>query len=338
MIHQINEFLQQKYKAINFTMIMILISLYIILISLIFSFNNSLIESNLASKHRILVEKIAITATNIVFTEDQNVRSCLKDNIITDTRLLKSLNDSLICIKSVNLSNGTTKEKVDYLNFTNRVKDVNNLIEYAENLIEADNSNESLKPNLLASLEYIKDKLLTDLDSNFSSCNQDKNLMKYHVEIVLLLFTLVVGLILILFTYWLIIMPLVNKNVKKVLVIEDNKVNAKILKSILIKQKLSVEISTNAQQSLHNLEKNHDYDLIIMDCEMPIMDGFECTLNIRQREKELNLKRIPIIGLTSNHSEAYVKHCKEVDMNSVIFKPINKELASKVINEWVNKK
>ena len=83
----------------------------------------------------------------------------------------------------------------------------------------------------------------------------------------------------------------------KVLLAEDNPVNQDVAKAMLTKLGLETEIAHNGQQALELASANH-YDIILMDCQMPVMDGFEATSLIRQQLK--NTGQLPIIAITAN--------------------------------------
>ena len=104
-----------------------------------------------------------------------------------------------------------------------------------------------------------------------------------------------------------------------VLVVEDIETNIQILGSILSKLGCRYEVALNGQLALDKCRRDH-YDLIFMDCQMPIMDGFEATREIRQ----LNLSRPPVImAVTAGTSSDEQAICLEAGMNGVIAKPFS---------------
>lgn len=108
-----------------------------------------------------------------------------------------------------------------------------------------------------------------------------------------------------------------------ILVIEDNAVNQKVAQAMLESLGCSVLLANNGLQGLE-MYKQHasTLHLVLMDCEMPIMDGFESTLNIRKYESETHLSKVPIIALTAHALPVNKELCLKSGMDSVLTKPI----------------
>lgn len=129
----------------------------------------------------------------------------------------------------------------------------------------------------------------------------------------------------------------VIKNGIKVLVCEDNEINLKVAVNILQRLGYEVETATDGQEGLNKF-LHVKYDVILMDCQMPIMDGFVATQKIRDIEKENKVNTpIPIIALTANTSDRDKQTCFEVGMNDFISKPIRREEIDRKIRSLVNK-
>ena len=109
----------------------------------------------------------------------------------------------------------------------------------------------------------------------------------------------------------------------RILVAEDNKVNQMFLMKLLERKKCSVDLADNGLKVLEKLKKN-SYDLILMDIQMPEMDGYKATLLIRQKEENTG-KHIPIIALTANATEEDRKKCFECGMDDYLTKPVKSE-------------
>jgi CheY-like chemotaxis protein len=106
----------------------------------------------------------------------------------------------------------------------------------------------------------------------------------------------------------------------KILIAEDNQLNQMLIKAILDKESIQYELAENGEQVLEKL-KTTNFDLILMDIQMPIMDGVSATIEIRN-----NLKlNIPIIALTANASVSDELKYKEVGMNDHLSKPFKRE-------------
>jgi signal transduction histidine kinase/ActR/RegA family two-component response regulator len=108
-----------------------------------------------------------------------------------------------------------------------------------------------------------------------------------------------------------------------ILVVEDSKVNQLLIKKILTKKNWVVETANNGKEALEKLEKE-EYDLILMDIQMPVMDGYEASKIIREKEK-ITQKHIPIIALTANATEEDQRKSIEVGMDEYLTKPIKSE-------------
>ena len=107
----------------------------------------------------------------------------------------------------------------------------------------------------------------------------------------------------------------------KILIAEDNITNQKLIKNLLNKLGLECEIASDGQEALNLFMKNK-YDLILLDCQMPVMDGYETTLAIREHENKYNLEPISILALTANAFVTNKEKCISVGMNDIITKPI----------------
>ncbi|NOH70977.1 response regulator [Vibrio pectenicida] len=112
----------------------------------------------------------------------------------------------------------------------------------------------------------------------------------------------------------------------KILVVDDNEVNRKIATIHVEKAGFSFDLAENGQQAVEMFKKHH-YALILMDCMMPVMDGFEATEQIRQIEHEENrAKRIPIIALTASVVDEDIQKCFKVGMDDYVAKPFKAEV------------
>jgi signal transduction histidine kinase/DNA-binding response OmpR family regulator len=103
----------------------------------------------------------------------------------------------------------------------------------------------------------------------------------------------------------------------KILLVDDNEVNQEIVLGLLEKSNATLDIASNGQEAVDIFSKNN-YSLILMDIQMPIMDGYESTRLIRIQDKD-----IPIIALTANAMKEDIEKTKKADMQAHINKPIN---------------
>lgn len=120
----------------------------------------------------------------------------------------------------------------------------------------------------------------------------------------------------------------------KVLLAEDNPVNQSVAKAMLTKLGLETEIAQNGKQAL-DLAAMHQYDIILMDCQMPVMDGFEATSLIRKQHK--NNVWLPIIAVTANASENDHTQCLNAGMDDFLSKPYSLDQLQKILLRWLPK-
>ena len=122
-----------------------------------------------------------------------------------------------------------------------------------------------------------------------------------------------------------------------VLVAEDNLVNQKVAVGILQKYGYTVDVAGNGVEALAMYQQK-PYDVILMDCQMPEMDGFEVTREIRRMEEEEGLGRhISIVALTASAMTGDREHCLKAGMDSHVAKPINPHELVKVLKQYANR-
>ncbi|WP_347986638.1 response regulator [Methylomonas sp. AM2-LC] len=121
----------------------------------------------------------------------------------------------------------------------------------------------------------------------------------------------------------------------RLLLAEDNLVNLELTTEILQRFGYSVDIAHNGLEALQAIEHNH-YDLVLMDCMMPVMDGFVATVEIRRQQKAGKLSPFPIIALTANVIEGDQQECLEIGMDDYLSKPFKIEALVNKINFWLN--
>jgi CheY-like chemotaxis protein len=117
-----------------------------------------------------------------------------------------------------------------------------------------------------------------------------------------------------------------------ILVAEDNEVNQYLIQRILNNLGHSVEIAKDGQCAI-DLFSSGDFDIILMDVRMPLMDGIEATAAIRAMDRDSLKSNIPIIALTADASTHHITEYREVGMNAVCLKPIELPLLLPSINK-----
>ena len=128
--------------------------------------------------------------------------------------------------------------------------------------------------------------------------------------------------------------PFIDWSGRRVLLVEDNPVNALVAEAELQRLGLAVAVVDNGSAALEWLERQ-PADLVLMDCEMPVMDGFEATIRIRDRERERGLAPITIVALTANGLDAYVQRCVAVGMNDHLAKPFRPEDLARMLARYL---
>lgn len=111
--------------------------------------------------------------------------------------------------------------------------------------------------------------------------------------------------------------------ISHVLLVDDNPVNTLVAEAELRLLGLDVNTASSGQSALDWLE-HHRTDLILMDCEMPGMDGVAATQTIRSRERRLGHQPVPIVALTANGRDAYEQRCQPAGMNDYLAKPFDR--------------
>lgn len=110
---------------------------------------------------------------------------------------------------------------------------------------------------------------------------------------------------------------------RRILVVDDSLVNQKIAEGMLAKAGHTVTIAEHGQQALDLLSQPDAFDLILMDVEMPVLDGIETTRQLRQREAERGWPRWPVIALSGNAQEDEQQECLAAGMDNCLTKPLN---------------
>ena len=131
-----------------------------------------------------------------------------------------------------------------------------------------------------------------------------------------------------------------KKYAASILLVEDNPVNQKMTNLMLSKAGYMIDIAEDGKQAVKKYTANPDaYDLIFMDINMPVMDGFQATNLIRAfEEKNKNISKIPILALTANVLDDFKIKCTEAGMDDFLTKPIKRDVVFQAIQYWVGKK
>jgi signal transduction histidine kinase/CheY-like chemotaxis protein len=123
-----------------------------------------------------------------------------------------------------------------------------------------------------------------------------------------------------------------DKQRPRILMAEDNPVNQKVALIRLNKMGLSTDVVENGRQAVEAVEKNK-YDLVLMDIQMPVMDGYSATRAIRQLLS--NGQHLPIVAITANAMKGDREKCLEAGMDDYLSKPIDPEKLKTVLDTWL---
>jgi CheY-like chemotaxis protein/HPt (histidine-containing phosphotransfer) domain-containing protein len=119
-----------------------------------------------------------------------------------------------------------------------------------------------------------------------------------------------------------------------ILIVEDNATNRYVIENLLARQGLSARCASNGQEGLDAVIAEVPA-LILMDCQMPVMDGFEATLAIRKWEVDQARPRIPIIALTAGVFAEDRTRCAEVGMDDFLSKPVSVDTLTAMLARWL---
>jgi len=119
----------------------------------------------------------------------------------------------------------------------------------------------------------------------------------------------------------------------RILLVEDDPINQEVAKVLLIEAGLAVDIASDGQQAVDKVRENR-YDLVLMDIQMPIMDGIEATQKIRLMPDR---QELPILALTANIFEEYRHRCTEAGMNDFVGKPVDPIALFATMLKWLPK-
>jgi len=123
--------------------------------------------------------------------------------------------------------------------------------------------------------------------------------------------------------------------IPKILVVDDTPDNQNLARRILELGGYVVDVASGGEESVEAARERH-YDLILMDVQMPVMDGFQATRNIRQLQNSNSASRTPIIAVTAHAIHGYREKCIENDMDDYITKPLRKKTLLDLVERWVN--
>jgi CheY-like chemotaxis protein len=120
-----------------------------------------------------------------------------------------------------------------------------------------------------------------------------------------------------------------------VLVVEDNAVNQKVVCRLLERLGLRTDVAANGREALE-MSALVPYDLVLMDCQMPEMDGYEATRLVRAREGAAG--QIAVVALTADAMPGARERCQQAGMNDYLTKPVKRDQLFEALSKWLPQK
>ncbi|MDO8739242.1 response regulator, partial [Candidatus Deferrimicrobium sp.] len=121
----------------------------------------------------------------------------------------------------------------------------------------------------------------------------------------------------------------------RILLIEDNLANQEVTLGMLSFLGCEADVAGNGQEGLDAIAAR-EYDLVLMDCHMPVMDGYAATRVLRAREKEMGGKRLTVVALTANAMEGDREFCLAAEMDDYLSKPFTIRKLGETVSKWVS--
>ncbi|HYL78839.1 MAG TPA: ATP-binding protein [Bryobacteraceae bacterium] len=118
----------------------------------------------------------------------------------------------------------------------------------------------------------------------------------------------------------------------RILIVEDNQVNQKVVTSVLRKRGYFIELANDGQEALSKLESNDGYDLVLMDVQMPVLDGLETTRLIR---KDPRWRDLPVVAMTAHAMNGDKEKCLAAGMSGYISKPVHPAHLLLTVDEFI---
>jgi len=122
----------------------------------------------------------------------------------------------------------------------------------------------------------------------------------------------------------------------RVLLVEDNLVNQLVAQALLERLGAQVVLAGDGEQALQRLEKG-EFDLVLMDCQMPVLDGLACTRRWREREMQERRRHTPVVAMTAASDEQAREACRDAGMDDFVTKPVELAKLATVLAHWSQK-
>src|SRR6185437_1452926 len=119
-----------------------------------------------------------------------------------------------------------------------------------------------------------------------------------------------------------------------VLLVEDHPVNQKVAQKLLERLGLTVHVADNGEIALEKL-RGQMYAMVLMDCQMPVLDGYSATRRLREIESEQNKPRMPVIAMTAHAMSGDRERCLQAGMDDYLSKPLDRQLLEQTLARWM---
>ncbi len=119
-----------------------------------------------------------------------------------------------------------------------------------------------------------------------------------------------------------------------VLLVEDHPVNQKVARKLLERLGLAVDVADNGEVALDRL-RQHAYAMILMDCQMPVLDGYSTTRRLREIESDQGKPRTPVIAMTAHAMSGDRERCLQAGMDDYLSKPLDRQLLEQTLTRWI---
>ncbi|MBD9417325.1 response regulator [Pseudomonas sp. PDM16] len=123
----------------------------------------------------------------------------------------------------------------------------------------------------------------------------------------------------------------------RILVAEDNSISTKVIRGMLNKLNLSPDTASNGEEALRAMQQQH-YDLVLMDCEMPVLDGFSATEQLRSWEQRERRERTPVVALTAHILAEHKERARQAGMDGHMSKPVEMSQLRDLVAFWVSER
>lgn len=121
-----------------------------------------------------------------------------------------------------------------------------------------------------------------------------------------------------------------------ILVVDDNEVNRGLMSTLLARMGYHCTLAQSGEQALDLLHGNA-FDLILMDCMMPDMNGIETTVRFKDPSGSYSNRTVPVVALSAQTTRENRENCRRAGMVDFLEKPINREALISVLNQWIRK-